>query len=221
VQTLGILVLSVGGLCLFSGKALFLCLIPLPILLVGFPFMRELRYYYSYPFLPFLTFAMISGCAAVTRYFDRKQFVWGKSVLVIWMSVFAIAQLFLPTFTDGYYRKPWTITAKDVRAKQALSAILPRDAKVAVSFGAFGLVPYRSQGMNMFEEKYITSDSWVVLWLARHCGMEQERFMRLARSVMDEVDAGRRRVRYDRDDLLIISPVVSDDSATTTTRQRL
>lgn len=117
----------------------------------------------------------------------------------------ATLQWFLPTFTDGWLRMPSPPTLSDVRCLNALANFLPRDAKVTVSFGAFGSVPYRPD-MLMFEKHNILPDHWVVLWPKRQIGMNDEKFVKLARGVMDEVTSGIRTEAYCRDDLLIVTP---------------
>ncbi len=208
VYIVALLIASTGGLCLFGGRSLILLLFPLPLLLVGFPFMRQLRYYYSYPFLPFLAYAMICGCQKVYEMIkERKYYRVALVALSIWIVIVAAIQCCLPSFTDGYRSWPLPLDPGDTEVRAAIVRHLPPDAKVAVSFGAFGVVPFRP-GMNMFEKKYITDDSWVVLWLARHCGMEKSKFIDLARSVTDDVRVGKRHMAYESNTLLIISPCV-------------
>lgn len=198
-----ILIASTAGLAAFGGRAALLCLLPAPLLLVGFPFMRSLNYYYSYPFLPYLALASIAGFAAIHRRISHRKIA--KTLLIIFVLAAAVVQWFMPSFTDGYRRLPRPLSFADLQTHTALADKLPRNAPVVVSFGAFGSVPYRP-GMLAFNEHNIKPEHWVVLWPGRQIGMDEKQFIKLAMSVTDEMQDGRRKCVYRNNDLLILTP---------------
>lgn len=196
---LGVMFLSVGFLSLFGGWKLLLALAPFPILLGNTGFMQNLLYYYSYPFLPFLFWSAIAGTAVIQNRIPRRL------LLTCYVLAVALAQFAMPTRTDGYRRLPFAVTARDRYRLELARNALPREAPTVIQHGLFGITPTR-QGARRFEKASITPDAVVFLDLKSPLGMDRKEYIQLARGLMDEVDAGKRKLLHQKYDILIFGP---------------
>ena len=205
VRTLCLLAASFAFLPLFGGRAALLCLVPAPLLLVGFPFTRQLLYYYSFPLLPFLAFAAGRGAGRLARRVPRVP--GGAGMWVAGLAAAAgLAPLLLPTRTDGFRRLPFEVTARDRYRLDILRDLPPPDGRpAAIQFGLWGVVPDRP-GMRALGAKNPPPDAYVVLDLKSPRDMARDEYIGLARQVMDDATAGRRRLLHERDGLVVASP---------------
>ncbi|MCX7626463.1 MAG: DUF2079 domain-containing protein [Candidatus Sumerlaeaceae bacterium] len=203
-----LLLASFATLPLFSGRRLVLCFIPFPMLLATFPFMRLLLYYYSYPFLPFFIYAACYGWRRVHVVLRRR---YGTRVgMLLGVTVFALATLqwFLPTRTDGYYRRPFSIASRDWYRFHLARDLLPADAPLALQFGLWGITPHRL-GTHLLAPHELKSTDWVFMDLQSPHGLSRDEFIAVARQVLGDVEAGKRKVLHTVDDIFVITPVTT------------
>jgi len=205
--TVATLVASFLFLPLLSGRYVVLLLVPLPLLLTGFPFMRSLAYYYSYPFLPFLA---LTTCVGAKRLLDWKP-RWMRrdltATLGIILCLAAAAQWFLPTRTDGYCRIPFSVTSRDWYRLEVARDVLPREARVALQFGLWGITPTRL-GAHLLSPRELEPQDYVFIDLSSPHGLEREEFIQVARQVIDEAESGKRHYLHRAYDVFVLSPVV-------------
>jgi uncharacterized membrane protein len=208
LTALGLLAVSFGLLPLSGGRTLVLAAVPAPVVLLGFPFMRNLLYYYSYPFLPFLALATAAGAAGAARRLERRGWPRGRTMaaLALYMGVVGSAQLFLPTRTDGYRRVPFTVTSRDRYRLEVARDVLPGEGPAVLQFGLWGVTPTRRDARPLEPGTPPPPEAWVFLDLQSPHGLQRDAFIGLARGLMDDAQAGRRRLVHDRADLYVFSP---------------
>ena len=202
-----LLIASAGGLPVFGGRSLVLALVPGVMLLSSYEFTRDLLYYYSYPFLPFLFFATIHGAARVSRWFSSRgrggvYFSYGLAALLCGVGV---VELFLPARTDGYVRLPVEITARDEYRLKVARDVLPPNAPTAIQFGLWGVTPKRDEAWQL-TKKNITAERWVFADLKSPYGMGRDEYVGLMRDLMDEVTSGSRKLLHSREDIYVVGP---------------
>jgi uncharacterized membrane protein len=201
-----LLIASTGGLCLLGGNSMVLALLPGILLLSSYPFTRELLYYYSYPFLPFLFLATALGAARLERQLVRKTSpVAAMAIVCGWMILCGLIQLFLPTRVDGYIRTTVPVRARDELRLRAAREVLPADAPTAIQFGLWGLTPNRQQAWQL-KAANIQPDRWIFADLKSPYGMATAEYVEIMRSVMDEVTSGSRKLLFSRDDIFVVGP---------------
>jgi uncharacterized membrane protein len=212
LSALGLLVASFGLLPLAGGREALLLLAPVPVVLVGFPFMRNLLYYYSYPFLPFLALATVSGAAAAARWLERHGWPRGRTMgaLAVYMGVVGTLQLALPTRTDGYRRVPFEVTSRDRYRLEVARERLPREGPAVLQFGLWGVTPTRADARPLTAEPP-APEAWVFLDLRAPHGLPRDAFIAVARRLMDDAGAGRRRLVHERSEIYVFSPVLAEE----------
>lgn len=207
--TLAGLYASFALLPLLGGRAALLPLVPAPMLLVGFPFVRHLAYYYSYPFLPYLTLAAILGAVRLQRWLGARMAPQRAAVLVACLiAACAIAQLPIRTRTDGYRRVPFEISSRDQYRNQVAAELLPRDASVAIQHGLWGISP-TVKDARMLSRKNIDPGTYVFLDLQSPIGMDRQEYLSLTRDLLGEADRKERTLLHDNGDIYLIGPRVA------------
>jgi len=204
------LVASSGALCLANWRAALLLLIPLPVLLGNFEFTRQLLYYYSYPFLPFLAYATVAGAAQLQVWFRGRPSRLITPALAVWLVVAGSIQYALPTRVEGLRRVPMQMSPRDAMRRHVMAEVLPRDVPVAMQFGLWGVVPWRADSVllkpgQIEDQHYLAIDQFGV-----H-GLAPEKYAELQELIDAEISSGRRTVMHNAYDFLIVSPA-SDDS---------
>lgn len=210
LATLATLFASTGFLALFGGRSTLLVLVPAPLLLAEFPFTRNLLYYYSYPFLPYLFLAAVEGMARIRRWLVARGWPSRKAggLVAAIATAAALIQFPLPTRSDAYRRFPLPVTARDEYRLSVAGAKLPRTAPVAVQFGLWGITPSRPD-MRRLTVENASPEAWVFMDLKAPYG-DREEFLEAARFVMDQVQSGRRPLVHDRDQIYLVGPVKSE-----------
>lgn len=204
--TFGLLMASFAMLPLFAGWRMLLCLIPLPMLLASFPFMRHLLYYYSYPFLPFLIYTTSLGYRRLDTVLRRRNPALAAVFAVIIFAVGAV-QWTLPTGTDGYRRIPFSVTSRDWYRFHLARHVLPPDAPLALQFGLWGITPHRL-GTHLLAPDELKPTDWVFMDLQSPHGLKKrEDFIAVARHVLADVESGKRKALHMTDDIFIVTPV--------------
>lgn len=204
--TFGFLMASFALLPLFAGWRSLLCLIPLPMLLASFPFMRHLLYYYSYPFLPFLAYTAALGYRRLETVLRRRSPAQATALALIIFAVGTV-QWFLPTRTDGYRRIPFRVTSRDWYRFHLARNVLPPDAPLALQFGLWGITPHRL-GTHLLAPDELKPIDWVFMDLQSPHGLKKrEDFITVARHVLAEVESGKRKALHTSDDIFIVTPV--------------
>ncbi len=210
------LVATTGGLCLLNWRAALLLLVPLPVILGNFPFTRQLLYYYSYPFLPFLAFATIAGASALVQLLCRQNISprVQTGVLAGFIVTIGAVQYPLPTRTDGYRRFPQPVTPRDDMRRQVAREQLADYTPLALQFNLWGVTPW-NHGTVFLNERQLTDSHYVFLDLHGAHGLAQDEFLKVMTRLRTEVETGRRKQLFDRYDFIILSPVT--EAATTPT----
>jgi uncharacterized membrane protein len=206
LSMIALLVASFAFLPIFAGRRSLLCLIPLPMILASFPFMRHLLYYYSYPFLPFLAYASVLGYRRVVVVAARRGQRWVAHILSLVVFAVGAIQWALPTRTDGYRRTPFEVTTRDWYRIELARTRLPRQGPLALQFGLWGITPHRLDTHMLCPAELAPSD-WVFMDLQSPHGQTRDEFIRVARQVMQDVEAGRREALHTAYDIFIVSPV--------------
>lgn len=206
-----VLLASFGFLPLLAGWAVVLVLLPAPILLLQFPFMRNLLYYYSYPFLPYLVLASAMGLGQFLTWMQRARpgDQRGGMVVAALLVLCGAIQFALPTRTDGYKRLPAAVTSRDNYRIETISSMLPQEASVVIQFGLWGITP-TCKDARMLTKYNITSDSYAILDLQSPHGMERDEFISLAQSLTAAVEEKRRPMLHSRGEIYIVGPVVKE-----------
>lgn len=200
------LLLSTGGLCLLGTRSMILAAVPAALLLSSYSFTRELRYYYSYPFLPFLFLATVQGVRrAYGCLSERAGLSAAQAVIAGFIFFVATVQFFLPTRTDGYMRVPADVTAHDELRMHVAKDVLPPGAPAAIQFGLWGITPKRADAVQ-FSRRNITPERYVFADLKSPYGVPRDDYVELMRDVMDEVTSGDRKLLHSRDDIFVVSP---------------
>jgi uncharacterized membrane protein len=206
VFSFAMLVLSTGGLCLMGKRSMILAAVPAVMLLSSYSFTRELKYYYSYPFLPFLFLASVQGA--------RRAYDWlsvqasanaAQAILAAWIVVVAAGQFLLPTRTDGYRRLPADVTAHDELRLQVAREKLSANAPTVIQFGLWGITPKRDDAVQLSKAN-LTPGRYVFADLKSPYGIPRDEYVEIMRDVMDEVTAGDRKLLFSRDDIFVVSP---------------
>jgi len=198
-----LLLASSGGFCLLNWRAALLLLVPVPILLGNFPFTRHLLYYYSYPFLPFLAFATISGAATVWNWLGgERRRAWAVAAV---LALIAIVQLPMPTRTDGFRRTLFPVTSRDEMRRHVARDILPRDVPVALQFDLWGVTPWR-RDVVFLKQAELKPRHYVFLDLKGVHGLDPEEYRKVMVQIRDQKNDGRRKVLFDAYDFIILSP---------------
>ncbi len=210
---LGLLLASFAGLALFAGWRLAILLIPLPMLLASFPFMRSLLYYYSYPFLPFLAYLSCLGYRRLELVSLRRGWQHFRRILPIFLWLVGAVQWALPTRTDGYRRFPFPVTSRDRYRFELARTVLPPQAPLALQFGLWGITPHRL-GTHLLSPKELRPTDWVFMDLNSPHGLQREEFIAVARQVLDEVRTGHRRALHSSYDIFILGPVEKTEVST-------
>lgn len=203
LRVLGLLVLSSGAVCLINWRAALLLLIPVPVILGEFMFTRQLLYYYSYPFLPFLAFATVAGLGVIWQKWPRKNLAVG---MVLGLVTLGAVQYVLPTRTDGYRRLPVAVTPRDDMRRHVAAEILPRDVPLALQFGLWGVTPWREETVFLRDDQ-LQDHHYVFMDLQGIHGLSPEDNRTVLFRLRDEVAEGRREELYDAYDFMILSPV--------------
>lgn len=208
-----LLLLSFGGLSLFAGRRALLLLVPVPLLLIRFGFIRELQYYYSYPFIPYLTFTAIYGAANLLGIMHRR---WAGLMSALALALYCTAagavQFPLPTRTDDLRRSPLPVTSRDWYRLDVAGTFLPEDSRVAVQFGLWGVTPMHRGAISL--SLPVPADAYAFLDLKAGYGMVRDDYIAVARSLVDDTQAGRRRMLHNSHDIMVFSPVDAHSSAT-------
>jgi hypothetical protein len=206
-----LLVVSFAGIPLFAGWRTLLILIPLPMLLAGFPFMRALLYYYSYPFLPLLAYLSCLGYRRVELLARRRHWSYVRVALPFFLLVFGAVEYLLPTRTDGYRRLPFEVTARDRYRFELARTLLPLDAPLALQFGLWGITPHRLD-THLLSPRELRPCDWVFMDLNSPHGLQREEFIAVARQLLDEVRAGKRHAHHTAYDIFIVGPVEKSEA---------
>ncbi|MBA2670826.1 MAG: hypothetical protein H0U67_10680 [Gemmatimonadetes bacterium] len=137
---------------------------------------------------------------------------WPEDRAVLMLALFTItvgmAQIPMPTRSDGNRRFPVEVTARDLYRLQVARTDLPADAPVALQFGLWGITPTRP-GMLALTVENLLPEAYVFLDLKAAYGMPQDQYLEVARTVMDDVHAGERRLLHQKGELYLVSPKVS------------
>ncbi|MCX7964140.1 MAG: DUF2079 domain-containing protein [Candidatus Sumerlaea chitinivorans] len=208
--TLATLYASFLCLPLVAGRLFWLTLIPTPLLLASFPFLRQLLYYYSYPFLPYLALATVEGMWRVQAWAGRHSKSWSRLVAIL-VCLGALIQWLLPTRTDGYRRWPFEVTARDWYRLEVARELLPRDAPVAIQFGLWGVTPARL-GAKPLDPRRLEASDYVFMDFQSPHGLERETFIQLARQLLREGETGVRPVIHRTGDLYILGPATKKET---------
>jgi hypothetical protein len=206
LRSLILLAGSTGFVCFAAGWSLALLAVPSVLLLSSFPFTRELLYYYSYPFLPFLFLATIDGAARLYRLLQSVLPVRSAQLLLAgYLAAIGIIQFPLPTRTDGYTRMPVEVRAHDEVRLDVANTVLPHAAPLALQFGLWGLTPTRL-GAHQLQRGAVHPDDYVFADLKSPYGIPTAEYIETMRDVMDEVTSGSRKLLFSRDDIFIVGP---------------
>lgn len=213
LKVLLVLIASVGGLCLFAGRATLLLCLCLPLLLTRFEMTRHLLYYYSYPVLPFLFFAAVIGAARIGRWTGHTIGHPARHyALALAICAVGLVQAFLPTRTDGYRRLPVPVTARHEYRLEVAREVLPRDAPTAIQFGLWGITPSRPQAMRLAPSES-RAHAYVFLDLQAPYGMPPQEYLTMIRPYFAEVEEGKRKLLHSRSELYIIGPARAHGTA--------
>jgi uncharacterized membrane protein len=212
LRVAALLISSFALLPLAAGRSALLLLLPAPMLLAGFPFVRHLLYYYSYPFLPYLVLASARGIARLEqpRKGNRPSGIMAGLCIAALLLAGAV-QFFMPTRTDDYVRKPFSVTARDKYRMQVAREFLPADSPAVIQFGLWGITPNRADARKLKKE-YITPDACVFLDLHAPYGIERSEYITLASGIMDDVTAGKRKLLHSSYDIYVVGPANSAKS---------
>lgn len=210
LKVLLVLIASVGGLCLFAGRATVLLCLSLPLLLTRFEMTRHLLYYYSYPVLPFLFYTAVIGGSHIARRFRespllcRQQYAFAVAICGV-----GFAQAFLPTRTDSYRRLPAEVTPRHLYRMEVAREVLPRDVPTAIQFGLWGITPSRRTAMSLGPSD-LRGEAYVFLDLQAPYGMPPQEYLSMVRPYFAEVEEGKRKLLHSRSDLYVIGPATAD-----------
>lgn len=208
--TLATLYASFLCLPLAAGRLFWLTLIPAPLLLASFPFLRHLLYYYSYPFLPYLALATVEGVQRMQAWAARRSSSW-SSLVAILVLLGALVQWLLPTRTDGYRRWPFKVSARDWYRLEVAREQLPREAPVAIQFGLWGITPARV-GAKPLDPRRLEASDYVFMDFQSPHGLERETFIQLARQLLREGETGVRSMIHRTGDLYILGPATKKEA---------
>lgn len=206
--TLLLLFASAGLLSLAGGRAALLVLVPAPMLLGGYEFTRNLLYYYSYPFMPFLIFSAIRGLANIRRRvlargYDEKKFA--RNAVAFCLIVGAV-QLPLPTRTDFYTRFPFEVKDRDYFRLSIAREKIPPDSPVAIQFGLWGVTPMRAGALRLSKQN-IASDAYVFIDSFSPYGMDESDYVDIVTTLAKETHKGERDMIFGQYEFFIFSPL--------------
>ena len=170
-----------------GGRTALLLIPPAAVLLVNFDPIRDLHYYYSYPFVPFLVYSAAEGAARLT---GRSAPAKRRDILIAAALVVAgCVQLFLPTRTDELYRVPSEVTPRDMYRLQVARDLVPRNQPVALQFGLWGITPTNS-GVQMLGPKPLRADAYAFFDLNAAYGMPTAEYVSLVGPVFVAAEQG-------------------------------
>lgn len=210
---LGALLLSFCLLPLFAGRWLLLMLLPSPLMLGDFEFSRSLLYYYSYPFIPGATLAMLAGMATVMRRLGGTNPTGAARGMALVVLVFAAVQLALPTRVDSMRRTPIPLVADQFRRIEALRTTPPPGAPVVVQYGLWSLLPVR-HGMRNLNAKNLDHPGHVVFDTRLFFGLSGQETREIIARLNADIAAGRRTVDNPAGSLYVFSPKSADQETT-------
>lgn len=210
---LGALFLSFCLLPLFAGRWLALMLLPAPLMLGDFEFSRALLYYYSYPFVPAATLAMLAGMDAVTRRFDAAHRSATARGLVAVVLLCAAVQLAVPTRTDSMRRVPFPVLADHFQRIEMLRTTPPPTEPVVVQFGLWSLLPVRD-GMRNLSGKNLDHPGHVVFDTRLFFGLSGDETRGIIARLNADTASGRRTLDNPASALFVFSPMTTDPETT-------
>ena len=204
---LGGLFVSTGFLALLGGASTLLVLVPAPLLLPEFPFTRNLLYYYSYPFIPYLMLATVEGMARLWRWLFRCGWPQHRAAwaVALFAAAVGLVQVPLPTRTDSYRRFLFPVTARDWYRLSVAQELLPPDAPAVIQFGLWGITPTRSDARKL-SARNITPEAWIFLDPTTPHGLQPGEYEELTGRLEDEVLSGTRPLIHERGQIYLIGP---------------
>ncbi len=214
---IALIFITTGGLALLNWRsALLLALMPLPVILGNFHVTRNLEYYYSYPFLPFMALATAAGTARLVEFVrakgagvDPQKFQTGVAVFLV---ALGLAQFTLKTRTNDHYRVPHRSTPRDDLRRVLATDILPRDVPLGLQYGLWGVVPWRKDVVFLSDEE-LKDHHYVFMDMRSPHGYGPKEFQVLADRLTEELESGRRKEVYGEHGFVILSPAL--ESTTT------
>ena len=123
---------------------------------------RELFYYYSYPFLPFVWMGAAWGWARALHWLHRRRWTPGWVLAAALLLIAGAAAITLPTRTDGLRRVPPRVLARHGWIRQQIRETIPRDASVAAQFDLLCQVPHRTSIYPLSEDSIRKARYWVI-----------------------------------------------------------
>lgn len=205
------LLASSGGLCLLNWRAALLLLIPIPVILGNFYFTRNLMYYYSYPFLPFLAFATVAGVARLYTFLRQK---WPAGhitagVIALLLAGIGIIQYPMPTRTDELRRFPQPVLPRDDMRRQIARTELPPDVPMALQSNLWGVTPWRFHNVLLMDSQ-LEDKHGVFMDFNGLQGLAPGEYEKVLARLRDEVDSGRRKELYNRFNFVVLSPATAE-----------
>jgi len=185
---------------LLAPSSLLLLLAPSYVMGLSGEAQRQLYYYYSYPFLPFM---WLGASWAIARLVRHVRLL--RPALSRWLWVGIVATLFvagawmmtLSTRTDGKRRVPPRITERHHWIREQLREQIPPDASVAAQFDLLCQVPYRLEIYPLSEESITYAEYWVLdLHPRAHFGDVS------GRTMQSIVELGKKMVREGRAEIV-------------------
>ena len=83
---------------------------------------------------------------------------------------------------------------------------LPQDVPVALQFGLWGVTPWR-KGAALLSRETLKDYHYVFADFRAPHGLMRDEYVALMQDLLAEVEAGKREVIYERNDLLVLGPV--------------
>lgn len=209
------LVASAGGLCLVNWRAALLLLIPVPMLLGNFEFTRNLLYYYSYPFLPVLALATVSGAAKFVEIAGEQGRKWVAVAIMTILLAVSAWQAQMPTRTEGIRRVPEKESPRDAARRLVARTLLPRNVPVAIGFNLWGDVPWRTNTVWLKPGQFNDSHYVFVDRYGVH-GLAPEDYDKLRQISEADMESGRRKILRDAYDFVVMAPATNVSDGDTT-----
>ncbi len=152
--------LSVAMLPLLHPRSAWLLFPPALFMLTSdFQPMNRLLYYYSYPFIPFIWLSTVEATAFLVNHPKWKTTRYPIAVLLVFTGIIAF---YLPTRTDNYTVRPFTITAHHRILRPFLRSHIPDGARVAAQYEIFCQVPHEYRTVPLWIENLDDIDYAVI-----------------------------------------------------------
>lgn len=195
---------GVLGLALLSPSTLLLLILPAWAMGLSSNFaQKDLLYYYSYPFMPFLFLGGCRGAARLLhwiRRMDQRKWIPAFSLILI---VAIIWQAVQPTRMEGQRRLPAKVTMRHDWLRKQLHDLVPVDATVAAQFDLLCQLPFGVGVRPLTLENLTQSQYWVLDMRGFRGDLSREDYLEVLRRLNQALQAGEGKALINRQGLVI------------------